>query len=826
MKCVKCGAELVEGDHFCHKCGARVMLDSPKVQFCRECGSPLEEGSNYCPKCGTKVSVTSDVPAEKPEQLDKNEEWTDDTSKKEMPEDSEKQYQPWSLSGIREQVIDFWDNLDLFLKCSTISLATGISLLLISVCISNGGASFISILQILSTLAGILMHKNIVVVGKAWLKYLYLFICIPLVFLNLNCYTVKTTHSAESTPPTSQETTAETRSNVAEVPQSSALLYGEPLEDVESAFRTAGFTNIQMKEKTLSGINCLEAVDTVDSVTIGGISTFDSGWTFPVDSPVMIYYLKAQKAKNIVSVYIDFSENLFFSRYDVSLTMDDYSLGSLPHGTSKKFTLNLNTGSHVLEIKSADNPEVSGKTEFDISETSDMTIRVVCHSDSIEVAQTYYESKRELQENEARVPQSADYYSGKIYSDVISELKKAGFTNINTSVFHDITGGWFEAKEGEIESITICGKADFIKSEVFLKDDPVIIQYHAQAYTQQEMQEKIWMSAEKPANEILAYFKETPCSVECFLLGKKMDSFEPDGYFLESGTVSDDGKSVVLNFTNPELTAMKETLESSFPKDMAIRVAVTSMTNGQATDVFMADGMTYNTQKFHKYSDISGAYLYPYEIGTWIVVNENTWRVEDMKCMISGFKTAINVSADVTFSGGNYTLSDVDKIIAGKEYIDSGDTDNFVTEHYDTPDEAPFLTVQPYLVSEGRDATAEQERNNRTMPTDVRTKWINSQFSWYSRRNEQFEKIIKRNLNDEKSFKESETTYIDIINEDTLQEINATLQSGGYSNRCKIGDLLIICKFTAKNAFNATIKSTAIGISSYDSHTITLVGIG
>ena len=829
MKCVKCGEQLSESDQFCHKCGAKVLASDPKIKFCRECGTQLDEKSIYCPNCGTKVLPTEYI---FPEQFDQEErgkdEDADSTLNTHTPPNNTCNLRSDSISMAKMKVANFWNGLDLFSKCSVVSLVVGLLLVLISICTSRGGAGLFSVLQISCTLAAMLMHKNIIIVKKNWLRYIFLFASIPLIFLNINCYTVKKAQPTESFQHVAQETTIETElvSHSVVVPGNSSKFHREPLENVESAFRSAGFSDVHTKEKSISGSNYLEAIDTVDSVTIDGIGSFEDGQSFPDDAPVIIYYRKAQEGKNVINLYIDFQENLLFSTYDISLSIDDYSLGTLPHGTSKKFELNLDTGSHILKAQKIDNPAISGTIGLNISETSDITIRTSCHSNLITMEQTYYESKRELQENEARVPQSAESYKGRIYSEVISELKGAGFIDISTSVVRDITGEWLDAKEGEIKSITIRGKNNFIKSEVFLKDDPVVIQYHTQAYTRQEMQEKIWMSVDKPADDILSYFKETPCSVTCFVLGRKIDSFSPTGYFLESGTVSDDSKTVVLNFTNPELKAMKETLVNCFPQDMAIRVVVTAMTNGQATDVFKADGMTYNTQKFHKYSDISGFYLYPYETGTWIAISENTWRVEDMKCMLSGFTTAIKVSTNITFDGSKYTLSNVDKVIAGKTYIDSGDTEDFVPEHYDGADSAPFLTVQPYLVSEGRNISAEQERNNRTMPTATRKKWIDNQIDWFTGRDEQFEKIIKRNLNDEKSFKESETTYIDIVNEDILREVNTALQNGGYSNRCKIGDLLIMCKFTAKNAFNATIKYTAIGISSYDSNTIALVGVG
>lgn len=77
MKCRKCGAELLDTDAFCVKCGQRV--DQP--MFCSNCGEELRDGERYCHKCGFPVEGeaeddeiplsrlnTTDIPFEQIEQ--------------------------------------------------------------------------------------------------------------------------------------------------------------------------------------------------------------------------------------------------------------------------------------------------------------------------------------------------------------------------------------------------------------------------------------------------------------------------------------------------------------------------------------------------------------------------------------------------------------------------------------------------------------------------------------------------------------------------------------------------------------------------------------
>lgn len=51
MKCRRCGAELLDTDTFCVKCGQKV--DQP--MFCSKCGEKLRDGERFCHKCGSPV---------------------------------------------------------------------------------------------------------------------------------------------------------------------------------------------------------------------------------------------------------------------------------------------------------------------------------------------------------------------------------------------------------------------------------------------------------------------------------------------------------------------------------------------------------------------------------------------------------------------------------------------------------------------------------------------------------------------------------------------------------------------------------------------------
>lgn len=107
-----------------------------------------------------------------------------------------------------------------------------------------------------------------------------------------------------------------------------------------------------------------------------------------------------------------------------------------------------------------------------------------------------------------------------------------------------------------------------------------------------------------------------------------------------------------------------------------------------------------------------------------------------------------------------------------------------------------------------------------------RNRWISSQFSAWNGAHKDLEKLIIKNLNDEKSYKHIETTYRDIATESDRDDVNKVLEESGYSQRVEVGDLFIQTIFSAKNAFGGTVKNTAYGIASYSSNTITLIDIG
>ena len=67
-------------------------------------------------------------------------------------------------------------------------------------------------------------------------------------------------------------------------------------------------------------------------------------------------------------------------------------------------------------------------------------------------------------------------YRRKNYNDVILQLKNSGFENINTVPLYDVYFGITEV--GSVKSVSIAGKRDYRRGDVFKKDDVVTVTYH------------------------------------------------------------------------------------------------------------------------------------------------------------------------------------------------------------------------------------------------------------------------------------------------------------------------------------------------------------
>ncbi len=392
------------------------------------------------------------------------------------------------------------------------------------------------------------------------------------------------------------------------------------------------------------------------------------------------------------------------------------------------------------------------------------------------VIKIYYHSPMQIE-----IPVSSEDMEFENYELYLDMFERAGFTNISTEKIEDLIIG-FLVSDGEIEKVTVDGNDNFQKGESYPPDVEIVFYYH---------------------------------------------TFPGD----------DEEENTDENTEEAEL------LEEYFPQEMAKRAIIVAMTNHNAIDVFSEDGNTRDPSKFHSYSDKSDYYITIYEDGVWEAVNDYTWYVEDLVLELHGY-TFLKVSLEIAYDEIFYYIENGTLTIANLENINSSDPNKISVEELINNANNPQLTVSPDLIVEDRieefDDIEDESIDEvpESIPDDSTSSgsesgfshyewnsWVNSQFSIWDGSHNDFEELIKDNLNDERSYSHIETTFIAISDENVKNDVLSILQGAGVNTTLEIYDVFIMCEFSAKNAFDATIKNTALGVVSYENNTITLITV-
>ena len=794
---------------------------------CQNCGNELSDDAKFCSNCGFRLPKENDsFPQQETEKT-----YIQEESGQDNCETATANQTCGKTMGdkIKDSMVSFWNSLDRFNKTATVGIGVVVLLLLVSICAKRVFAIFISVVQLSGFIIAILMHKKIINIPQKekLVKCLVMVAAILLTVFNIMSYSWNTGNSdlVDKTSPSlsDEEIVSTTASVTAVTPWGGIDCVGQEYSAVQEDFITAGFTNVKaqsLEELTLADTDKLH---TISSVTVSGNNEFAKGEEIEKDQEIIITYYAYQKYN--VKICVDFEGNWFFSTYDVNLLIDGLNKGTLSHGTDQEFSENIDPGEYTITFENVDNSSVSGQVTLMVDCNIVAEYRISCQSDKINVETVYVDRLVELADGEIKIDTAAEKYKGTNYAETDAALKEIGFTNIKHKVLYDIESEWTLTSNGDVESISIGGKTDFKRGDIFDSATEIVITYHAYALTSEQLNEKINNRYGTPASEIISDLDGTGYTVVCLVQGEEVSNFDPEGYIFDHGSIDSSNKTIQLNFITQAMIEASDKLEEFIPRDTAERVAVVAMTNGQATDVFHSDRTTYDISKFHKYSDLSGFYLSVVSGGQWTAKNEETWHVSGMKFMMSGWTTYLKASMDITFDGTNYLVSNVDRTTASEDYIDSDDTSKIYTDHIEPSESTPFLTVAPNMVEADRDSEAEIAQNNKTMPTTTRTNWIENQFSFWNGEHKTLKDLIKKNLNDESSYDHISTNYVDVTSAEMAELVNDALRSDGFSQRVEIGDLFITCEFSAKNVFNATIKNTAYAIVHFDEDTVELIAI-
>lgn len=472
---------------------------------CRECGAELGEGTKFCSNCGAKIEVIEDfstdtmakneatsIPGENDKQLHNNMGSTDNT----LPDNSKSEDDvgniwnslPKNIQGkrksdekqsiedkIKNKLSNIWNRLDRLYKIIAVGMLITIIMFLIAIVTHRGLPIFISILQILGLVFTIFLHKGIIKKQNNWSKYVVLMVTVLLAVLNVMSYSFE--NKSEYNKTDNNILKKEVKVTTIQIPVGKDECVGKKYSEIESVLSESGFTNISMEAIEDLKASESDKVGQVDNISVDGNSDFEKNQMYQSDAKIKINY--HAYAKCTVNVHVNFVPNLMFSKYDVKFNFDGVNEGSLAHGESADYQLTVDPGEYSIEFISEESSSVKGETALKVTGDVNVSYKIECHSDEISIEVEYTENLEDVGENDIMMPSSMTDYKYNNYKNVEKELKGLGFTNIKTKILYDIVLGWTD--EGETECVSINGKNDFNRGDIFSNSDEVIITYHMKA---------------------------------------------------------------------------------------------------------------------------------------------------------------------------------------------------------------------------------------------------------------------------------------------------------------------------------------------------------
>lgn len=481
---------------------------------CSKCGAELSEDAKFCSYCGQKIEV---IP---PPIVEKNEIPPIPHVEK-AKEAKEKSDAPKSLTDkIKDKGIEIWNKLSLYGKVTTVSIAVFVVLCLVALLVGKTVAVVIAIVQIIMVVVSILMHKGVIKLEqkKMWLKWFVLAVAILFTTLNIMSYSWGTKTPTTGWNPYS---TNQNNKDIAELKMDSGSL--SITKGTEYAYMTNEWNvyiataisddiiKVANWDKSRSNSKTVE-----HDYDVGAFKINDSKNGFAwIDDEHTTFVLNFKDENNrkfrkggtaTFTINISDSDENKGSNYSEDIACFSYQNDNWHLYRAIPLTdtiIKIETwyranalGSFLFGYDLCLIDTTSGDTDFEWidDEHTSFSITMRDKENKYEWKKenfvvfilenedyTHFDVKSslgkwEIGDGEVAVPASVSDYKYNNYRDVQNDLENAGFTNINTKILYDIVLGW--TAEGEVKSVSIDGRTDYKKGEVFKQDTPIVITYH------------------------------------------------------------------------------------------------------------------------------------------------------------------------------------------------------------------------------------------------------------------------------------------------------------------------------------------------------------
>lgn len=496
---------------------------------CSKCGAELSEDTKFCSYCGQKIEVTPSPSMKGTENffipyVEKAQEGKTKKVKSETPK---------SLADKgRDKGIEMWNKLSLYGKVATVSIAVFVLLCIAALLAEKTAAVFIAIVQITMAVVSILIHRGVIKIEqkKVWLKWLILAVAILFTVLNVMSYSWGTKAPTTGQNPSStnqdsgeiQRPKQTEQSEEAELPEidrgalsiTKGTEYAYMTDEWNVYIATAISSNIIKVENWSKTMSSSKSVSHDYDVGTFKISDSENGFAW-VDDEHTTFVLTFKDKNNgdfkkggtaTFTINISDSDKNKGSDYSEDIACfsyqnDDWHLyRAIPltetlikietwYRSSSADTFLFGYDLRLIDTTSGDTDfewTDNERTSFSITMKDEenkyewkketFVVFILENEDYTHFDVKSYLGKWEVGDEEAAVPASASDYKYNNYQDVQKDLEDAGFTNITTEILYDIVWGWTE--EGEVKSVSIDGRVDYDKGEVFKKDAPIVITYH------------------------------------------------------------------------------------------------------------------------------------------------------------------------------------------------------------------------------------------------------------------------------------------------------------------------------------------------------------